>query len=69
RARKEDPVSPGAGVELHAKPGEELRAGRPLFTLHTDDPTRFDRAVGPLSDAFTIDGPQDRLPLVIDRIG
>ena len=28
RARKEDPVQAGAGVELHAKPGRH-RAGRP----------------------------------------
>ena len=28
RARKEDPVSAGAGVVLHAKPGDRVRAGR-----------------------------------------
>ncbi|GAA4933879.1 thymidine phosphorylase [Streptomonospora halophila] len=69
RARKEDPVSAGAGVELHAKPGEEIRAGRPLFTLHTDDPARFDSAAEALSDSFAVDGPARGLPLVLDRIG
>ncbi|QBI53225.1 thymidine phosphorylase [Streptomonospora litoralis] len=69
RARKEDAVSPGAGVELHAKPGEPVRAGRPLFTLHTDDPARFDRAAEVLADSFSLDGPERRLPLVVDRIG
>ncbi|MUL42474.1 thymidine phosphorylase [Streptomonospora sp. PA3] len=69
RARKEDAVSAGAGVELHAKPGEQVRAGRPLFTLHTDDPARFDRAAEALADSFTIDGPSGGLPLVIDRVG
>ena len=44
RARKEDPVQAGAGVELHAKPGAVVRAGEPLMTLHTDTPERFDRA-------------------------
>ena len=38
RARKEDPVQAGAGVELHAKPGDTVRAGQPLLTLHTDTP-------------------------------
>ena len=27
RARKEDPVQAGAGVELHAKPGDSVRGG------------------------------------------
>jgi thymidine phosphorylase len=68
RARKEDPVSPGAGVTLHAKPGEEVREGEPLFTLHTDDPDRIPRAAEGLSTCYTIDTPVDRLPLIIDRI-
>ncbi len=38
RARKEDPVQAGAGVELHAKPGAVVRGGDPLLTLHTDNP-------------------------------
>ncbi|MDA0566894.1 thymidine phosphorylase [Streptomonospora sp. S1-112] len=69
RARKEDRVSPGAGVLLHAKPGDPVRAGRPLLTLLTDDPARFDRAAEALADAFAVDGPQERLPLVLDRVG
>ena len=34
----------GAGVELHARPGDIVRAGQPLLTLHTDTPERFERA-------------------------
>ena len=34
----------GAGVQLHAKPGDRVRAGQPLITLHTDTPERFERA-------------------------
>ncbi len=68
RARKEDRVSAGAGVTLHAKPGEQVRVGQPLFTLHTDDPDRFERAAETLADAFDINGDGERLPLVIDRI-
>ena len=71
RARKEDVVQAGAGVELHAKPGALVRAGEPLMTLHTDTPERFDRAREALAHAVTIapegSRPVDR-PLVIDRI-
>jgi thymidine phosphorylase len=71
RARKEDPVQAGAGVEMHAKPGAEVRGGEPLFTLHTDTPERFARAEEALAGAVTIapDGSRPALtPLVIDRI-
>ncbi|MFB8765194.1 thymidine phosphorylase [Nocardiopsis alba] len=70
RARKEDAVSFGAGVTLHAKPGEEVKAGEPLFTLHTDEPERFDRAAEALEGAFDIGAGDEwkASPLVIDRI-
>ena len=71
RARKEDPVSPVAGIELHAKPGDVVQAGQPLLTLHTDDPGRFDRALEALADAVELapEGtPYQPVPLVIDRI-
>lgn len=71
RARKEDPVQAAAGVELHAKPGGEVRAGQPLLTLHTDTPERFDRALAALEGAWELAAPGTALeprPLVIDRI-
>ena len=71
RARKEDKVQAGAGIEMHAKPGAVVRAGDPLMTLHTDTPERFDRAIETLEDAYFIapEGSRpDLLPLVIDRI-
>ena len=71
RSRKEDPVSAGAGVELHAKPGTHVRAGQPLLTLHTDDPARFARALSALEDAVEIApaGSRPDQPLILDRIG
>ena len=68
RARKEDQVQAAAGVELHAKPGAQVRAGQPLLTLHTDTPERFDRARKALAGAFTIGAGGAKGPLVLDRV-
>jgi thymidine phosphorylase len=71
RARKEDPVQAGAGIELHVRPGAVVRAGEPLLTLHTDTPERFERARAALDGGIVIapEGSRpDLLPLVIDRI-
>jgi thymidine phosphorylase len=71
RARKEDPVQAGAGVEMHAKPGAQVRGGQPLMTLHSDDPARFARAEQVLADAVTIAPEGSRPPetgLVLDRV-
>ncbi len=69
RARKEDPVSAGAGVLCLVKPGEPVTKGQPLLRLLTDDPARFGRALEALQGAVTI-GPEppEPAPLVIDRI-
>ncbi|WP_349828124.1 thymidine phosphorylase [Brevibacterium litoralis] len=55
RARKEDPVQAGAGIEIHAKPGEAVTAGQPLFTLHTDEADRFARARDALAGHVTVE--------------
>ena len=69
RARKEDPVQAGAGVELHVRPGEWVSAGQPLMTLHTDTPERFARAQESLEGAWRISeqAPATR-EVVLDRI-
>ena len=70
RARKEDPVQAGAGVEIHAKPGEQVRAGQPLLTLHTDDADRIERALASLEGGVEIAESASYTPgpLVIDRV-
>jgi thymidine phosphorylase len=70
RARKEDPVQAGAGVVLHAKPGETVREGEPLLTLHTDDAERLDRALDGLLAGVEIveDAGFTPGPLVLDRV-
>ncbi|MBD5831616.1 thymidine phosphorylase [Janibacter melonis] len=69
RARKEDPVQAGAGVELHARPGDQVRAGQPLLTLHTDTPERFARAQEALVGAWRVgDTAAASGSVVLDRV-
>jgi thymidine phosphorylase len=68
RARKEDAVSFGAGIVLHAKPGDEVRAGQPLMELHTDEPERFERALDALDGGWDIGDKAPDRQLVLDTI-
>ena len=71
RARKEDPVQAGAGVEMHAKPGDRVTEGQPLMTLHTDDADRFERALHGLLDGVDVTAEGSAYsppPLLIDRV-
>jgi len=82
RARQQDRVSAAAGVVLLAKPGEAVRVGQPLLELHTEDESRFARALDALADGYDISvsevrATDIRVPdpgltpprLIIDRIG
>jgi thymidine phosphorylase len=71
RARLGDAVQAGAGVEWHARPGDEVTAGQPLLTLHTDEPARFDRALEALDGGYEIapaGSTYEPAPLILDRI-
>ncbi|MFD1720891.1 thymidine phosphorylase [Amnibacterium endophyticum] len=54
RARQGECVQAGAGVLLHAKRGDAVRAGQPLATLRTDDEGRIPRALEALAGAHVI---------------
>ena len=71
RAKQGEKVQAGAGIEMHAKPGDYVQVGTPLLTLHTDEPARFERALEILDGAISIEegGTVNRLPLVVERIG
>jgi thymidine phosphorylase len=75
RARQGEQVQAGAGVEWHVRPGEEVRAGDPVLTLHTDEPARFDRAMEALSGGWQVspassgDSPPGSVSVLLDRIG
>jgi thymidine phosphorylase len=70
RATQGEPVQAGAGVELHSRPGDRVRAGEPLMTLHTDDPDRFPRALASLEHGVEIaDAAPAPVPLVLGTVG
>ena len=71
RSRQGESVQAGAGIEMHAKPGEQVKAGQTIYTLHTDEPARFERAIESLEGSFRISSTGEkveRLPLILDRI-
>jgi thymidine phosphorylase len=61
RARKEDAVSPSAGVICLAKPGEWVDAGQPVLELRSDEPGRFGPAFEALAGAVET-GPEPPAP-------
>ncbi|MBM7492416.1 thymidine phosphorylase [Micromonospora luteifusca] len=70
RARKEDPVSVPAGVVLHKRPGDAVRAGDPLYELRAEDATRIPAALAEAANAVRITSTAPvSTPLVIERIG
>lgn len=70
RARKEDAVVHAAGIDLHVKPGDVVKAGDPVFTLSANDAARFDRALDAVDGAWGIgDTVVDHGPLIAGIIG
>jgi thymidine phosphorylase len=69
RARKEDAVSPIAGVVWHATVGDQVTEGDPLLELHLDDPAKLPHALAALDGAIEVSPtPVAPPPLVLGRI-
>jgi thymidine phosphorylase len=71
RSRQGETVQAGAGIRMHAKPGEIVKKGQPVFTLYTDESDRFERAHEALAGVLAIEDEGsaiNRLPLIIERI-
>jgi thymidine phosphorylase len=69
RARKEDPVSPAAGILLHKRPGDRVAPGDLLYELRADDPARLDAARPDAAAALAIaPAPPATTPLILERI-
>ena len=55
----------------HARPGDSVTEGEPLFTLLTDEPDRFARALESLEGGYDVGDPAsyDPTPVLLDRVG
>ena len=61
-------VQATAGIRLHAKPGEAITAGQPLFTLYTETPEAFDPATQLLDTAVEVSDTYTAPEVIIDVI-
>jgi thymidine phosphorylase len=69
RARKEHPVSPGAGVVLRVAPGDTVSEGQVVAELHADDEAHMDAGRTAIAGAIRIgDDVVHRLQRVRERI-
>ncbi|MEO9328274.1 thymidine phosphorylase [Gordonia aurantiaca] len=81
RSKPGESVAAEAGVIVHVRPGDRVRAGQPLFTLHTQDEHRIPGARACLRRAVRIEpgteapdavdsdtGASATRPLIIDRV-
>lgn len=71
RSRKEDTVQAAAGVTWNFELGQQVNAGDPIITLHSDDESRFKLALAALEDAVKIepDAIVKKPDLILGRIG
>lgn len=70
RARKEDAIDPGVGIQVHARLGDRVEAGAPLFTLCYNDDREVVAAARRLRAAVAIvDEPGPVPALLGERIG
>lgn len=65
RETLDDVIAPGAGLVVHKKLGDEVRAGEALATLHYDDGDRIGEVEEILGDAYEFsDSPPEPRPLI-----
>ncbi|MCI7551375.1 MAG: thymidine phosphorylase [Actinomycetaceae bacterium] len=69
RAFQGEAVQAGAGIEIFAKPGDRVREGQKIMTLHTDEPERFGRALEALEGGIVIGESKPQRPnVILERI-
>ncbi len=69
RARPGDPVSAHAGLEMHAKLGDRIEAGKPLATLFSGNATLLDESEEMLRETLNISAePPAPIPLIREVI-
>jgi len=68
RAKPGDPVSVHAGIEIHAKLGDEIKAGQPLVTLFSEDVGLLDEPEAMLRETLHIAPTPPQLQLSIREV-
>jgi pyrimidine-nucleoside phosphorylase len=69
RAKPGDPVSAHAGIESHAKLGDRIESGQPLFTLFSEDPDLLEQPEEMLRETIRIsEKPPEKVLLVREVI-
>jgi pyrimidine-nucleoside phosphorylase len=69
RAEPGDPVSAHAGIESHAKLGDRIESGQPLFTLFSEDAALLEQPEEMLRETITISETlSEKVPLVREVI-
>ncbi len=71
REKKEDSVDPAVGLTIHKKPGDAVKAGEPLVTIHYNAESRLEEARQLITKSYRIEdaAPGARKPLVRRVIG
>lgn len=67
RLKTTDVIDPTAGIEVHAKIGDAVNTGDPLFTLYANDPREFTRAADMVQSATTISLQKTKAPALMTR--
>jgi len=68
RTKPGDPVSAHAGIEMHAKLGDQLKAGQPLLTLFSEDPTLLDEPEAMLRETLRLSATPPKLQPLIREV-
>jgi pyrimidine-nucleoside phosphorylase/thymidine phosphorylase len=69
REKKEDTVDPAVGIILHRKVGDQVAAGEPICTVHSNSETRTARAIKLLLESYQIsDAPAMRAKSLVHRV-
>jgi pyrimidine-nucleoside phosphorylase len=69
RDRAEDAVDAGVGIAVRAKPGEQIRAGEPIFEVRYRDGWKLDNALALLEQAYAVgEASPPAAPLVLETI-
>ncbi len=68
REKKEDAVDPGVGLIVHKKPGDAVRQGEPLATLHYNARARVDESASLVERSYRIDSERPAPLLLVRKI-